>query len=156
MGYLVQACSHVHVRLITMDAMCHHDGPLLCPLLLAGQQLMTGLGLTSDVPDTQQLLAWLEGRPRERFGIVLTNVQELLNAPAEEQQGFLDLLDNILHVSRGVENTLILQRACATSCEKSKQTCNARMFMLALVLMVVMVGSCCLTLGCDGLLLLDI
>jgi hypothetical protein len=60
---------------------------------------MTGLGLTSDVPDTQQLLAWLEGRPRERFGIVLTHVQELLSAPAEEQQGFLDLLDNILHVS---------------------------------------------------------
>jgi hypothetical protein len=67
--------------------------------LSAGQQLMTGLGLTSDVPDTQQLLAWLEGRPRERFGIVLTHVQELLSAPAEEQQGFLDLLDNILHVS---------------------------------------------------------
>jgi hypothetical protein len=70
-----------------------------CPYCPAGQQLMTGLGLTSDVPDTQQLLAWLEGRPRERFGIVLTHVQELLSAPAEEQQGFLDLLDNILHVS---------------------------------------------------------
>lgn len=66
---------------------------------LAGQQLMAGLGLVTDLSDTQQLLAWLEGRPRERFGIVLTNVQDLVMAPAEEQQGFLDLLDNILHVS---------------------------------------------------------
>lgn len=60
---------------------------------------MAGLGLISDVSDTQQLLAWLEGRPRERFGIVLTHVQDLVMAPAEEHQGFLDLLDNILHVS---------------------------------------------------------
>lgn len=66
---------------------------------LAGQQLMAGLGLISDVSDTQQLLAWLEGRPRERFGVVLTHVQDLVMAPAEEHQGFLDLLDNILHVS---------------------------------------------------------
>lgn len=68
-------------------------------VVLAGQQLMAGLGLVSDVADTQQLLAWLEGRPRERFGIVLTHVQDLVMAPAEEHQGFLDLLDNILHVS---------------------------------------------------------
>lgn len=60
---------------------------------------MAGIGLISDVPDTQQLLAWLEGRPRERFGLVLTGVQELLSAPAEEQHGFLDLLENIIHVS---------------------------------------------------------
>lgn len=68
-------------------------------VVLAGQQLMAGLGLIGDVSDTQQLLAWLEGRPRERLGIVLTHVQDLIMAPAEEQQGFLDLLDNILHVS---------------------------------------------------------
>lgn len=67
-------------------------------VVLAGQQLMAGLGLVSDVSDTQQLLAWLEGRPRERFGMVLTHVQDLVMAPAEEHQGFLDLLDNILHV----------------------------------------------------------
>lgn len=67
-------------------------------VVLAGQQLMAGLGLVGDVCDTQQLLAWLEGRPRERFGIVLTHVQDLVMAPAEEHQGFLDLLDNILHV----------------------------------------------------------
>lgn len=65
----------------------------------AGQTLMSGLGLVGDVSDTQQLLAWLEQRPRERFGIVLTHIQGLLGAPTEEQQGFLDLLDNILHVS---------------------------------------------------------
>jgi hypothetical protein len=70
-------------------------------VVLAGQHLMAGLGLVSDVADTQQLLAWLEGRPRERFGIVLTHVQELVMAQAEEHQGFLDLLDNILHVSLG-------------------------------------------------------
>jgi len=76
---------------------------MLCTAVLcrvpAGQQLMAGLGLVSDVSDTQQLLAWLEGRPRERFGIVLTHIEGLLGAPTEEQQGFLDLLDNILHVS---------------------------------------------------------
>jgi hypothetical protein len=78
---------------------------------------MTGLGLTSDVPDTQQLLAWLEGRPRERFGIVLTHVQELLSAPAEEQQGFLDLLDNILHVSsRTLSRTWLSGDACRRAC----------------------------------------
>jgi len=72
---------------------------------------MAGLGLISDVPDTQHLLAWLEGRPRERFGIVLTHIQELLTAPAEEQQGFLDLLDNILHVS-------LWEAAAGKSCER--------------------------------------
>lgn len=72
---------------------------------------MAGLGLISDVPDTQHLLAWLEGRPRERFGIVLTHIQELLTAPAEEQQGFLDLLDNILHVS-------LWEAAAGNSCER--------------------------------------
>lgn len=66
---------------------------------------MAGLGLVSDVPDIQALLAWLEGRPRERFGIVLTHVQELLSAPAEEQHGFLDLLDNILHVSSSADSS---------------------------------------------------
>ncbi|WIA36602.1 hypothetical protein OEZ86_007890 [Tetradesmus obliquus] len=78
-------------------------------VVLAGQQLMTGLGLTSDVPDTQQLLAWLEGRPRERFGIVLSHVQELLSAPAEEQQGFLDLLDNILHSSHKLQVVVVCE-----------------------------------------------
>eukprot|EP00775_Hariotina_reticulata_P003910 gene3910-4164_t len=78
-------------------------------VVLAGQQLMAGLGLISDVPDTQHLLAWLEGRPRERFGIVLTHIQELLTAPAEEQQGFLDLLDNILHSSHKLQVVVVCE-----------------------------------------------
>lgn len=92
---------------------------------------MAGLGLISDVPDTQQLLAWLEGRPRERFGIVLTHVQELLSAPAEEQHGFLDLLDNILHVSKCwgqqyVQLSVCIKKAYQSACNTQGSDINAR------------------------------
>jgi hypothetical protein len=66
-------------RLRNVGCCCAAHGVLTCvrpgASTFTGQQLMAGLGLVTDVSDTQQLLAWLEGRPRERFGIVLTHVQ---------------------------------------------------------------------------------
>lgn len=95
--HAVATCSHMHARLCTC---CRPHSPT------AGQQLLYALGLTSDVPDPQQLLAWLEGRPRERCGIVITHAQELLSGPAEEQREFLQLIDNILHVSPPCMHTM--------------------------------------------------
>lgn len=39
----------------------------------AGIQILSSLGLLSDAPDPSQLLAWLESRSGERFGIVLAH-----------------------------------------------------------------------------------
>jgi hypothetical protein len=36
----------------------------------------------------------------ERFGIVVAHAQDLLEGPAEEQSGFLDLLERLVQVGR--------------------------------------------------------
>ena len=69
-----------------------------CTLGPPGYQLLYALGLVNDVPDPLHVHAWLDMHQGERFGLVLAHAQELLEGPADEQSGFLDLLERLLQV----------------------------------------------------------
>ena len=89
----IPSCLAIHLFL-------PHILPPLPACLPAGYQLLHALGLMSDVPDPHHAHAWLEMHQGERFGLVMTHVQELLEGPAEEQAGFLDMLERLLQVMR--------------------------------------------------------
>jgi hypothetical protein len=61
--------------------------------------MLSCMGLITDAPDPSQLLAWLESRSGERFGIVLTHTDRILGGPADDQAGLLDLVDRMLQAS---------------------------------------------------------
>jgi hypothetical protein len=63
--------------------------------------MLSCLGLLSDAPDPAQLLAWLESRSGDRFGIVLAHTDRLMGGPADDQAGMLDLIDRMLQVGGG-------------------------------------------------------
>ncbi len=67
---------------------------------VAGNQILAALGLTSDQPDPLHVLAWLEERGQERFGIVLAHAQELLGqgAAGDGQAEFLEFVERMLQV----------------------------------------------------------
>jgi hypothetical protein len=67
----------------------------------AGMQILSCLGLISDAPDPAQLLAWLESRSGERFGIVLAHTDKIMGGTADDQSGLMELVDRMLQVGGG-------------------------------------------------------
>ena len=81
----------------------------------AGMQLLGALGLLTDAPDPSQLLAWLESRSGERFGIVVAHTGQIMSGPADDQAALLELVDRMLAACPKLQIVLVsddhLQRA---------------------------------------------
>ncbi|KAI8464297.1 MAG: hypothetical protein J3K34DRAFT_120548 [Monoraphidium minutum] len=73
----------------------------------AGVQLLACTGLITDAPDPSQLLAWLESRSGERFGVVVAHTDRIMGGPADDQAGLLDFVDRMLQACPKLQIVLV-------------------------------------------------